>query len=167
MDMDVQLDIVSQEYIEIYGERNLVSYLKEHYTVEKYADYYKIISEMKNIRMYSTNYDNLIEKVCNDCGKKVKGYNIESDIRKANKDRMVMHLNGYIGDLKNNELPESFKLSHLSYNNNEFFSTPWYSYLVDELHSTKVIFIIGLSFNSDLDIRRIVSSRELKEKFFY
>lgn len=167
MDMDVQLDIVSQEYIEIYGERNLVSYLKEHYTVEKYADYYKIISEMKNIRMYSTNYDNLIEKVCNDCGKKVKGYNIESDIRKANKDRMVMHLNGYIGDLKNNELPESFKLSHLSYNNNEFFSTPWYSYLVDELHSTKVIFIIGLSFNSDLDIRRIVSSRELKEKIFF
>ena len=30
MDEDVQLDIVSQEYIDIYGEKRLVDYLKKH-----------------------------------------------------------------------------------------------------------------------------------------
>jgi hypothetical protein len=167
MDPDVQLDIVSQEYIDMFGERALVNYLKEHYTVERYAEYYKALARIKNVKIYSTNYDDLVEKVCNDCGNKVKGYSIDADITKANKDKMVMHLNGYIRELKDDTLPKSFKLSHLSYNNTKFFDTPWYSYLIDELHSAKVIFIIGLSFSSDLDIRRIVSSEELKDKIFF
>lgn len=167
MDSDVQLDIVSQEYIDIYGEKKLVEYLKEHYTVEAYEEYYRVFARVKNIKVYSTNYDDLIEKVCCEGGNKVKGYNIETDIRKVNKDRMVLHLNGYINDLKDDILPESFKLSHLSYNNTKFFDTPWYSYLIDELYSTKVIFIIGLSFSSDLDIRRIVSGEGLKDKVFF
>lgn len=167
MDLDVQLDIVSQEYIDIYGEKQLIDLLKLHYTVERYAEYYKALAKIKNLKVYSTNYDDLIEKVCNDCGNKIKGYSISADIRKVNKNQMVMHLNGYIKELENNILPESFKLSHLSYNNVNFFNTPWYSYLIDELHSAKVIFIIGLSFSSDLDIRRIVSDEELKEKIFF
>ena len=167
MDQDVQLDIVSQEYIDMYGEKQLIDYLKAHYTVEKYANYYNALANIKNLKVYSTNYDNLIEKVCNDCGNKIKGYSIGADIRKVNKTKMVMHLNGYIKELDNNILPDSFKLSHLSYNNNKFFDTPWYSYLIDELYNTKVIFIIGLSFSSDLDIRRIVANQEFKDKIFF
>ncbi len=167
MDSDVQLDIVSQEYIDVYGEKQLVDYLKAHYMVERYERYYESLAKIKNLKVYSTNYDNLIEKVCNDCGNKVKGYSIDADIRKVNKDKMVMHLNGYVKDLENDILPDSFRLSHLSYNNMKFFDTPWYSYLIDELYSAKVIFIIGLSFSSDLDIRRIVSGQELRDKIFF
>lgn len=167
MDLDVQLDIVSQEYIDMYGEKQLVNYLKEHYTVEKYEKYYEALSKIKNLKVYSTNYDDLVEKVCNDCGNKIRGYSIDADIRKVNKDKMVMHLNGYVKDLENDVLPDSFKLSHLSYNSKKFFDTPWYSYLIDELYNAKVVFIIGLSFSSDLDIRRIVSGQELKDKVFF
>lgn len=167
MDPEVQLDIVSQEYIDIYGESNLTDYLIKHYTVESYENYYAVFSNIKNLRVYSTNYDNLIEKICGDCGTKIKGYNIDTDIRNVNKDKMVLHLNGYIQDLKEGVLPDSFKLTHLSYNNTHFFDTPWYAYLIDELHSAKSIFIIGLSFTNDLDIRRIVASEELREKIFF
>ena len=52
MDSDVQLDIVSQEYIDMFGEKALIDYLKKHYTVEKYAEYYKSIAKIKNIRVY-------------------------------------------------------------------------------------------------------------------
>lgn len=167
MDSSVPLDIVSQEYIDMYGESQLIDYLKSHYTVDTYAEYYKALARVKNLRVYSTNYDDLIEKVCNDCGNKIKGYSIDADIRKVNKTKMVMHLNGYIQEVENNILPESFRLSHMSYNNVKFFDTPWYSYLIDELYSAKVIFIIGLSFSSDIDIRRIVSDEELKDKIFF
>lgn len=167
MDSGVQLDIVSQEYIDMYGEKQLVDYLKVHYTVERYERYYESLAKIKNLKVYSTNYDNLVEKVCNDCGNKVKGYSIDADIRKVNKDKMVMHLNGYVKDLENDILPDSFRLSHLSYNSMKFFDTPWYSYLIDELYSAKVVFIIGLSFSSDLDIRRIVSGQELRDKVFF
>lgn len=167
MDADVQLDIVSQEYIDMFGEKQLVDYLKVHYTVERYETYYESLAKIKNLKVYSTNYDNLVEKVCNDRGNKIKGYSIDADIRKVNKDKMVMHLNGYVKDLENDVLPDSFRLSHLSYNSMKFFDTPWYSYLVDELYSAKVVFIIGLSFNSDIDIRRIVSGQELRDKVFF
>lgn len=60
MSEDVSLDIVSQEYIDIYGEKQLIDYLKAHYTVEKYEEYYKAIAKVKNIKVYSTNYDNLV-----------------------------------------------------------------------------------------------------------
>ena len=167
MDLGVPLDIVSQEYIDMYGEDKLIDYLKSHYMVDTYAEYYKALARIKNLRVYSTNYDNLIEKVCNDCGNKIKGYSIGADIRKVNKTKMVMHLNGYIQEVENGVLPETFKLSHMSYNNTKFFDTPWYSYLIDELYSAKVIFIIGLSFSSDIDIRRLVADEELKDKIFF
>ncbi|WP_294379753.1 SIR2 family protein, partial [uncultured Clostridium sp.] len=167
MDSGVPLDIVSQEYIDMYGEDKLIDYLKSHYMVDTYAEYYKALARIKNLRVYSTNYDNLIEKVCNDCGNKIKGYSIGADIRKVNKTKMVMHLNGYIQEVENGVLPETFKLSHMSYNNTKFFDTPWYSYLIDELYSAKVIFIIGLSFSSDIDIRRLVADEELKDKIFF
>lgn len=167
MDSGVPLDIVSQEYIDMYGEDKLIDYLKSHYMVDTYAEYYKALARIKNLRVYSTNYDNLIEKVCNDCGNKIKGYGIGADIRKVNKTKMVMHLNGYIQEVENSVLPETFKLSHMSYNNTKFFYTPWYSYLIDELYSAKVIFIIGLSFSSDIDIRRLVADEELKDKIFF
>lgn len=167
MDLGVPLDIVSQEYIDMYGESQLIDYLKYHYTVDTYAEYYKALARVKNLRVYSTNYDDLIEKVCNDCENKVKGYSIDADIRKVKKTKMVMHLNGYIQEVENSVLPETFKLSHMSYNNTKFFNTPWYSYLIDELYSAKVIFIIGLSFSSDIDIRRLVADEELKDKIFF
>ena len=148
MDLGVPLDIVSQEYIDMYGESQLIDYLKSHYTVDTYAEYYKALA-------------------CNDCENKVKGYSIDADIRKVKKTKMVMHLNGYIQEVENSVLPETFKLSHMSYNNTKFFNTPWYSYLIDELYSAKVIFIIGLSFSSDIDIRRLVADEELKDKIFF
>ena len=166
MDQDVQLDIVSQEYIDIFGEEKLIKYLKEHYTVSDYEEYYKVFSRIDKLKIYSTNYDDLIEKVCVEAGNKIKGYDTYCDIRKVNKDKMVMHLNGFVRSLTDDILPDSFKLTHLSYNNTEFFTTPWYAYLIEELSSAKAIFIIGLSFSSDLDIRRIISDETLKKKVF-
>lgn len=166
LDVEAPLDIVSQEYIDRFGEKALVDFLRNHYVVGEYAEYYKAIARIKKVKVYTTNYDDLVERVCNDCGNKVKGYNIDSDIRRVNKEKMVLHLNGYIRDLEDSVLPDSFKLSHLSYNSTHFFDTPWYSYLIDELYSAKVIFIVGLSFFSDLDIRRIVGNSQLSNKIF-
>lgn len=166
MDEDTTLDIVSQEYIDLFGEKKMIQYLKEHYKVASYETYYNALTKIKNLRVYSTNYDDLIEKVYEDNKNIIHGYNIHENITNANKEKMVLHLNGYINDLNDGSIPETFKLSHLSYNNTEFFDNSWYAYFNDELDSAKVIFIIGLSFKSDLDIRRIVSGANLKDKIF-
>lgn len=97
---------------------------------------------------------------------KLNAYNLSERINKCNKKNMIMHLNGYIDDLKG-ELPDSFNLTHLSYNHSPLYDSPWYPYIKDEIRSSKAVFIIGLSFKSDLDLRRLINAEpEITDKCF-
>lgn len=79
---------------------------------------------------------------------------------------MILHLNGSVKELEN-ELPDNFCLTHLSYNQFPLYNSPWYPYLKDEIRSSKVVFVIGLSFKSDLDLRRLINSdSEIVDKCF-
>lgn len=166
LDADTPLDIVSQEYIDTIGERSLSNYLKEHYEVIQYKDFYNAFAKIKELKVYTTNYDNLLELVCKSCKKQVKSYDLSARINKCDKKNMIMHLNGSINDL-GEELPTNFNLTHLSYNHAPLYDSPWYPYIKDEIRSSKVVFIIGLSFKSDLDLRRLITSEsEITEKCF-
>ena len=166
LDTDTPLDIVSQEYIDEIGERSLCHYLKERYTVSEFKDFYKVFTKIKELKVYTTNYDNLLELVCESYRKNVNSYNLLEKINKCNKKNMIMHLNGNIQDLED-ELPDGFYLTHLSYNNSPLYDSPWYPYIKDEIRSARAIFIIGLSFKSDLDLRRLINSDpEITDKCF-
>lgn len=165
LDEDTPLDIVSQEYIDSVGEKSLIEFLKSNYEVTDYEDYYNVFAKIPELKIYTTNYDNLIETVCISEKKKIKSYDLSQKLNKADKKNMVMHLNGYIGTLQN-EIPNTFYLTHLSYNQTNFYNSSWYPFLKDELHCAQAIFIIGLSFKSDIDIRRIISDPVLNDKCF-
>lgn len=166
MDDDTPLDIISQEYIDQIGERSLSNYLKEHYEVADFNDCYNAFAKIKELKIYTTNYDNLMEVVCQTKGKKIKSYTLTERINKCDKKNMIMHLNGYVNDLGNN-IPDNFNLTHLSYNRLPLYDSPWYPYIKGEIYSSKAIFIIGLSFKSDLDLRRLINSDpEITNKCF-
>lgn len=166
MDDDTPLDIVSQEYIDQIGERSLSNYLKEQYEVAEFNECYNAFTKIKELKIYTTNYDNLIETVCQAKGKKIKSYTLMERINKCDKKNMIMHLNGYVNDLGDN-IPDNFNLTHLSYNHSPLYDSPWYPYIKDEIYSSKVVFIIGLSFKSDLDLRRLINSdSEITDKCF-
>ena len=166
LDKDTPLDIVSQEYIDTIGEHSLVQYLKSHYTVEEFNECYNAFSKVKELKVYTTNYDNLLELVCEQNKKKIKSFNLSARINKVDKKNMILHLNGSVKELEN-ELPDNFCLTHLSYNQFLLYNSPWYPYLKDEIRSSKVVFVIGLSFKSDLDLRRLINSdSEIVDKCF-
>lgn len=114
LDKDIPLDIVSQEYIDQIGERSLCNYLKSHYEVSDYNDCYDALSKIKELKVYTTNYDDLVEKICQKNKKKIKSYNLAEKVNKCDKKNMVMHLNGCVKDLIDN-IPNTFNLTHLSY----------------------------------------------------
>lgn len=165
LDEDTPLDLVSQEYIDQIGEKSLSKYIKDRYEVTDYSEYYNVFAKINELKVYTTNYDNLVEFVCQNNAKKIKSYTLLRRLNNCNKKNMVMHLNGSIEEITD-ELPEGFNLTHLSYNNLPLYESPWYPYLIDELRSTRAIFIIGLSFKSDLDLRRLIYSEEISNKCF-
>lgn len=166
LDEDTPLDICSQEYIDSIGEHSFIDYLKKHFEVKEYSSFYNVFAKIPELKIYTTNYDNLIETVCDNEKKKIKSYELYEKVNKANKKNLVMHLNGCIENL-HDMIPNTFNLTHLSYNNPLLYDSPWYPYLKDELRSSKVVFIIGLSFKSDLNLRRLIySEQEIIEKCF-
>lgn len=166
LDNDTPLEIVAQEYIDFIGEHSLAKYLKENYYVDKYCDFYNAFAKIKDLKIYSTNYDNLVESICKTEKKKIKSYILSEKINKADKKNMIMHLNGYVEDITD-EIPGGFNLTHLSYNQSPLYNSPWYPYLKEEIRSIGAIFIIGLSFKSDLDLRRLIAlESEITEKCF-
>lgn len=166
MDDDVPLDIIAQEYIDQIGERHLCDFLKKHYTVSSFEAFYDAFAKIKELKVYTTNYDDLIEKICKKNNKKIKSYTLSERINKCNKKNMIMHLNGYV-DALDEQLSDNFLLTYLSYDRSHFYNSPWFPYIKDEMRCAKAIFIIGLSFKSDLDLRRLIGSDpELTDKCF-
>lgn len=69
LNTDTPLDIASQEYIDEIGECSLCHYLKEHYEVIEFKEFYNAFTKIKELKVYTTNYDNLLEVVCQSNGK--------------------------------------------------------------------------------------------------
>ncbi len=161
---ELELDIIAQEYIDEKGEFELTKYLKQHFIVDSYLEYYNAFSKIKHARIYSTNYDNLVERIFSDDRQEINSHTLLTEMRKANKNKFILHITGYINNL-DNYFDDSFRLTYRSYD--KLLYTPWVKLLIDDIRASNAVFIIGLSFKSDLDLRRIIANDdEIKGKCF-
>ena len=67
-----------------------------------------------------------------------------------------IHLNGYIEALTPSALNSEFKLSSSSYLDDSFASNEWVRMLKSDIDAASAVILIGISGNSDLDIRRLI-----------
>ena len=163
---DLPLELAAQEYIDFIGEKSLINLIKKRFSVSLFNECYNSFARIKKAHIYTTNYDNLIEIIF-DKGRKIKTYNILSELNKVNKEHFILHINGYAHNLEDSIDNNSFRLTYGSYDK-ILYDSPWYKYLRDDIRSKSAIFIIGLSFKSDLDLRRILSDdSEIRNKCFF
>lgn len=153
------LNVVSQDYLEQEGEKSLLSVLKEEFIVSSYCDEYNKLSTLSKAHFYTTNYDNLIEKIYEDNGKKIKSFDLSEKIDDKKKNLFVMHLNGKIE--KDTNTLDNIRLTMGSYDS-DFNSSPWIKYFADELKSVDAIFIVGYSLIADSDLRRLLKDHKNK-----
>ncbi|WP_317946378.1 SIR2 family protein [Carnobacterium maltaromaticum] len=158
------LGLTSDMYIKKIGEDKLIDLLKELFITTGLTkeDPQAIISSLPWSRIYTTNYDDAIEKGshCNSIprtaitlGKKAENY--------ANKD-VIIHLNGYISDLDKNTLKSEFKLAKSSYIAETFKNATgkWYDIFKSDIEAAQVIIFVGVSFDYDIDIQQIIFNSE-------
>ena len=168
-DEDDDLTYVSDYFLNHRNKSDLLQLLKENYTIANSGEFHGDISLMNWKRIYTTNYDNSIEKSAEDLKKIIYSLSIDDNpnefFRKRN---CCVHINGSISSVSEDDLNTRFKLTRTSYvSPDSFVDSPWYYYFKKDLEQSSAIIFIGYSLY-DIDIEKILfSSPTLKEKTYF
>lgn len=159
----------SELFIQKFGETAIVDYLKKMFTIKGITSEQKLITSLPWKRVYTTNYDNIIEMGYSLSGRKIYPKVLTDSCRDlTDKSKLCVHLNGYIERLDESSLDSEFKLTDRSYTATDFVDSEWIALFDSDLKTADAIFFIGFSMNSDLDIKRVVfSDPELFQKCFF
>lgn len=167
---DNDLKTAAEFYIEEFGESKLIELLKSEFTVKEITDDHKLIGSMPWSRVYTTNYDNILEIAYRQSNKLLTSITLTENINEYKDFRkFCIHLNGFIDKLSLNTLHQEFKLTNSSYLTTEFINSQWVDLFRSDIYTADIILFIGFSTSSDLDISRILSehSSSTKEKSFF
>lgn len=158
-DLVDDLGQASEVFVNIRSEHELVDYMRCEYTAVDVSHAQEIIGSVKWQRIYTTNYDNVME-LASLKNKRVLQPVILSQRLSDYKDKsnVCIHLNGRVEGLTIDKLGSEFKLTGRSYMDNEFRNSEWLSLLKSDLLTASTIIFIGYSMQYDLDIRRLVYS---------
>lgn len=159
----------SEIYKDEKGASALLDFMRREFTAGELTEEQKYLSTLPWFRIYTTNYDNVIEKANVEKGRKLNAIVLsdrQSDIQ--DKRTLCICLNGSLSRLKEDSLGEELKLTNSSYLTDSFRSNPWVHFFQTDLRTAKAVFFIGYSMKYDLDIQRIVfENKELRDKTFF
>ena len=145
----------AEAYTALKSEHELVDFMREEYTAVDVTEAQKCIASIKWMRIYTTNYDNVMELAAQKNGRTLQPAVLSqklSDFR--DKKNLCIHLNGRVDGLTIDKLGSEFKLTGKSYMDEEFRNSDWLGLFKSDLLTAKAIIYIGYSMQYDLDIRR-------------
>ena len=105
------LGYIAERYLESNTKQDLLRFLKNEFTCKEYSATHKTISQVTWKRIYTTNYDNIIESVSLALGMSRESVDPDkrpSDVLQYN--NSIVHMNGYIGNVTEEKLYSTFKL---------------------------------------------------------
>lgn len=169
IDTNYDLGIVSDYYINEKGKSEMVKILNQHYIVNTAQKWQNEILKFPWYRIYTTNYDNVLEVASESAGVHRKGISVgNEESTPFNLKDSIVHINGFIDEISEENIETSTKLTSYSYADSNFINGPWNVELTDNFMYAKSIFFIGFSMSYDLDIKRIVASQKyLRDKIFF
>lgn len=162
------LDDASEEFAEKFGEDKLASELESEFTAKQISKTHEQLAAVAWKRIYTTNYDNVIERAYQVNGRRLKSVTMSDDIRAIPKgDTDCVHLNGFVGRVTRDTIWTEIKLTDTSYLTASLAESPWATLFREDMGIARAIFFVGYSI-SDLDIRRILfDTKSLTDKCFF
>lgn len=162
---EYDLQDATQTFLERKNADELIALIKKELQVSSISETVKTIYNLPWNHCYTTNYDD-VPLLCTEGRSQWIPVTLDKKTNEymAN-NRICVYVNGYIGKLDENTLNNQFKLSTKSYLSEEnIINSQWGAVLKADLEMAETIVIIGLSLDYDLDLKRIISSREISEK---
>lgn len=146
----------------------LIDFLKAEFTFSSIGEAHKIIGSIRWRRIYTTNYDEIIEEAQSKAGISRVPVSIHTSPKDIDIRKVCVHLNGMISRLTEKSLDSEFKLTKRSYDNDDLLYSPWLSQFKTDLLSADAVFFIGFSGSYDLDLTRVFEkTKELSGKTFF
>lgn len=163
-----ELNYAAQRYEKKFGAAQLVSELQELFTASEVHAHHERFAEINWKSIYTTNYDDVVEKAFAKQKKKIRPVTPEKDTREYTSNRNIcVHINGYIETLTTESLNESFKLTNTSYLTESFSKSKWSFLFRRTLEASRAVIFVGYSLY-DIDIQRIIyADGSLKEKIIF
>lgn len=167
--LEYGLEMIADFYQKKKSAAVLVDKLREQYNILSVAEHHKKLMGLQWKRVYTTNYDQTIERASIESD---KGYSrdaiiLSDDFETSNKNLICVHLNGYIERLNVSKLNNEFKLTDHSYSCDTLVGNPWFEFMVNDFEAATTIVVIGYSMQYDVDIKRLFSAPEISQKVIF
>lgn len=165
---ETQLEDAAESYAEKFGTDKLIEFIQTEFTAKEIEPFHQQIATIPWKRIYTTNYDNIIEIAFRFEGKRLSPITLSHDLYRIPKDHTIcIHLNGYVESLDREKIWNELKLTESSYITASIAESPWAMLFRQDIRLAQSVFFIGYSL-FDLDIKRILSETEyLKDKCFF
>lgn len=165
---DCTLEEAAEAFEDILGIDALIQEIRSQFRTRSVADYHKSICSVPWHRIYTTNYDDIIEFSSKNCNQSVQTVTLSDDIYAIPKDGLLcVHLNGFVNLINRNNMSDQIKLTSTSYVTQSISASQWAGRFRDDLKMARAVFFIGYSLY-DLDIKRLLLATEgLKDKSFF
>lgn len=157
---DDDLNYATQRYRKYFPDDKLVEDLQQLFTAAEVSEYHERFSEIRWRGIYTTNYDDVLERAFSNKKKKLLPVTPDKDTRSyTSKKNLCVHINGFINDLTPEALNNSFKLTNTSYLTESFSGSNWSFLFRKSLHMSRAVIFVGYSLY-DLDIQRILFAND-------
>lgn len=172
---DDDLSAVSDYYLGSKDEQNydvkaqkLITKLQQNFTCKQSVLSQQIIAEQKWIRIYTTNYDDVLETAGEKVGRIYTPMLLSDTIEQINCVEAVVHMNGYIRNLDKSRLENEFKLCTRSYLISNLKNSPVYGLFKKDLKEARAIVFVGTSLKYDLDIQQVLfAESDFRDKLVF
>lgn len=164
------LSYISTRYIEEGNTKiDLINLLKKNYTCLDVGLEHQIIAAINWKRIYTTNYDDVMEFASRIRGKLREPVTPSTHIAEVyNQKNAVIHINGYVGNVNENNIDTTFKLTQQSYWKRTIPGSEWAVALHNDIANAKSVIFIGYSLGYDIELQQIFSEdSSLKDKCIF
>lgn len=160
------LELASQEYVRAKIEPDIRDLIRQSYSANSISEYQKHIASLPWQRMYTTNYDNVLEKARRDCGIQVLSATALEAPTAYSGRNAIIHLHGFVERLTKNDWDNAYVLTDQQYASDILRESGWLETFRNDISYADSIFFFGYSIN-DLDIARLMyENPSISEKTF-
>ena len=143
---DYGLKVIADEVASLTNV-NLYQVLHRKFTVQETEKDQDDILELPWYRIYTTNYDNLIEAVRLRNGRNLDSYSYDDDIPHKIPRGAVVHLHGTIGKATDSNVLQQLVVNEYAYARLHFEKSPWYQEFNRSLRFCSSCYFVGYSLS--------------------
>ena len=152
------LDSAAEEYQMRYGDEKTARALHSNFRSKIVTEDQKTIVCQPWYRVYTTNYDDVVERICTEEKKPYTTKEITDPVNPPMQDTtQLIHIYGNITRSSEAEFKKSFLLTESQRDNSPFIKSPWMRRFHDDVLTARCVIFVGFSLN-DVDLRRLLGS---------